>query len=102
MKILGERQRSGGARTELLLVSISPRGARSLAFLTVLRLCRRVGARGKPLAVEKVRAGPVHSWLTQPPPGPGTGTTYPPTAFFKALEIMTGKARSSAELAEVA
>lgn len=61
IKILCEWEHSGGAQTGSLLVSISPRGARSLAFLTALRLCRHTGARGKPLAVEKVRARPVPS-----------------------------------------
>lgn len=85
--------------TGLLLVGVSPCCARGLAFLIVVRLCRRwmkaacwgEGTRGaRPLL-----GNTATSKVTQ-------RDSLPPTAFLRAIQIRMGKAQLAAELAEVA
>lgn len=65
-------------------------GARSLAFVTAVRLCRG-GASWKLLVVEKVRERPGHPQGYAATSRAGQSDFLPPPAFFKAVQIRMGK-----------
>lgn len=95
-KIDVEWERSGGAGPA------SPRAvlcARGLAFLIVVRLCRRwmkAACWGEGMREAGLLLGDTAtSKVTQ-------SDSLPPTAFFRAIQIRMGKAQLAAELAEVA